>query len=147
MTNYSTSVVHGGAYHQLVEEVSKKTKQATSVQTVFSFFLSFLLPFLFFGFSPVSMQMVWCAGLHPICLPWSGIHWRRRCLAQSPCCICNVCRWIVVCPVAAVAYQVVLEPGIGQFREFESRRVHTRINSLGLFLVLKLTCGKRESVG
>ena len=42
--------------------------------------------------------------------------------------------------------QVILEPGIGQFREFEPRRVHTRINSLGLFLVHKLTCGKRESV-
>ena len=39
-----------------------------------------------------------------------------------------------------------LEPGIGQFREFEPRRVHTRINLLGLFLVHKLTCGKRESV-
>ena len=43
-------------------------------------------------------------------------------------------------------YQVILEPGIGQFREFEPRRVHTRINSLGLFVVHKLTCGKRESV-
>ena len=51
-------------------------------------------------------------------------------------------------PVAPVAYQVILEPGIGQFREFEPRRVHTctRINSLGLFLVYKLTCGTRESV-
>ena len=49
-------------------------------------------------------------------------------------------------PVAPVAYQVILEPGIGQFREFEPRRVHTRINSLGLFHVPKLTCGKRESV-
>ena len=48
--------------------------------------------------------------------------------------------------VAPVAYQVILEPGIGQFLEFEPRRVHTRINSLGLFLVDKLTCGKRESV-
>ena len=48
--------------------------------------------------------------------------------------------------VAPVAYQVILEPGIGQFRRFEPRRVHTRINSLGLFLVDKLTCGKRESV-
>ena len=48
--------------------------------------------------------------------------------------------------VAPVAYQVILEPGIGRFREFEPRRVHTRINSLGLFLVHKLTCGKRESV-
>ena len=46
--------------------------------------------------------------------------------------------------VAPVAYKVILEPGIGQFREFEPRRVHTRINSLGLFLVHKLTCGKRE---
>ena len=35
---------------------------------------------------------------------------------------------------------------IGQFREFEPRRVHTRLNSLGLFLVHKLNCGKRESV-
>ena len=40
----------------------------------------------------------------------------------------------VYTPVAPVAYQVILEPGIGQFREFEPRRVHTRINSLGLFL-------------
>ena len=32
-------------------------------------------------------------------------------------------------PVAPVAYLVILEPGIGQFREFESPRVHTRINS------------------
>ena len=48
--------------------------------------------------------------------------------------------------VAPVAYQVILEPGIGQFREFEPRRVHTRIDSLGLFLVDKLTCGKRERV-
>ena len=48
-------------------------------------------------------------------------------------------------PVAPVAYQVILEPGIGQFCEFESPRVHTRINSWGLFLVHKLTCGNRES--
>ena len=48
--------------------------------------------------------------------------------------------------VAPVAYQVILEPGIGQFREFEPRRVHTRINSLVRFLVDNLTCGKRESV-
>ena len=42
----------------------------------------------------------------------------------------------------------VLELGIGQFREFEPRRVHTSqsINSLGHLLVNKLTCGKRESV-
>ena len=49
-------------------------------------------------------------------------------------------------PVAPVAYQVLLEPGIGQFREFEPRQGHTRINSLGLFLVHKWACGKRESV-
>ena len=45
-----------------------------------------------------------------------------------------------------MAYQVILEPDIGQFRDFEPRRVHTRIHSLGLFLVLNLTCEKRESV-
>ena len=37
-------------------------------------------------------------------------------------------------PVAPVAYQVIPEPGIGQFREFEPRRVRTRINLLGHFL-------------
>ena len=31
--------------------------------------------------------------------------------------------------VAPVAYQVILEPGIGQFREFEFPRVHTLIDS------------------
>ena len=31
-------------------------------------------------------------------------------------------------------HQVILEPGIGQFCESEPRTVHTRINSLGLFL-------------
>ena len=35
---------------------------------------------------------------------------------------------------------------MGQFREFEARREHTRIYSLGLFLVHKVTCGKLESV-
>ena len=49
--------------------------------------------------------------------------------------------------VAPVAYQVILEPGTDQFREFESPRVQTRINSWGLFLAHNLTCGKRESVG
>ena len=49
-------------------------------------------------------------------------------------------------PVAPVAYQDIVEPGIGQFREFESLRVRTRISSWGLFLLHKLTCGKRESV-
>ena len=59
----------------------------------------------------------------------------------------------MIYPVAPVAYQVNFEPGQvnfepgrGQFREFEPRRVHTRIYLLGLFLVHKLTCGKRESV-
>ena len=49
-------------------------------------------------------------------------------------------------PVSPVANQVILEPGIGQFREFEPRRVHSRIK--GLFLVHKfvLSGGKRESV-
>ena len=32
-----------------------------------------------------------------------------------------------------VAYQVILEHGIGQFREFEPPRVHTRINAWGDF--------------
>ena len=32
-------------------------------------------------------------------------------------------------PVAPVEWQVILVPAIGQFREFESPRVHTRINS------------------
>ena len=36
-------------------------------------------------------------------------------------------------PVAPVAYQVILEPGIGHSRGFESLRVHTLINSRGLF--------------
>ena len=58
--------------------------------------------------------------------------------------LCSV--YDIMMSVAPVAYQVILEPGIGQFREFESPRVHTRINSWGLFLVHKLTCGKRESV-
>ena len=41
-------------------------------------------------------------------------------------------------PVAPVAYRVILEPGIGQFREFEPRRVHTRLNSLGLLCTNRL---------
>ena len=56
------------------------------------------------------------------------------------------CTFLYTEPVAPVAYQVILEPCIGPFREFESpRRVHTRINSWGL-LVHKLTRGKHESV-
>ena len=42
-------------------------------------------------------------------------------------------------PVAPEAYQITLEPGIGQFRQFESPRAHTRINSWVLFLVHKMT--------
>ena len=45
-----------------------------------------------------------------------------------------------------MAYRVILEPAIGQFREFEPPRVHTRLNSWGFFLVHQLTCGKRKSV-
>ena len=38
-----------------------------------------------------------------------------------------------------MAWQVILVPAIlvGQFREFDSPRVHTRINSYGLFLCTK----------
>ena len=48
--------------------------------------------------------------------------------------------------IAPVGYQVILEPGMVQVREFESPRGHTRTNLLGLSLVHRLTCGKRESV-
>ena len=37
-------------------------------------------------------------------------------------------------PVAPVAYQVILEPGISQFREFEPRRVHAVIIRWDFFL-------------
>ena len=47
-----------------------------------------------------------------------------------------------ILPVAEVAYQVIFEPGIRQFREFESPRVHMRIISWRLFLAHNLTCGK-----
>ena len=54
---------------------------------------------------------------------------------EMVCALKNLCTPLGVCirSVAPVAYQVVLEPGIGQFREFDSPRVHTRINSWGLF--------------
>ena len=42
--------------------------------------------------------------------------------------------------------EVILESGIAQFREFDPRQVHTRINSLRLLFAHNLTCGKRESV-
>ena len=41
-----------------------------------------------------------------------------------------------------MAYQVILEPGIGEFCEFEPPRVHTRINSWGLFFVHKIDLRK-----
>ena len=50
----------------------------------------------------------------------------------------------MVLPVAPVAYQVILEPGIGQFREFKPRRVHTRINSLGLFSCAQIDLRKAQ---
>ena len=53
---------------------------------------------------------------------------------------------VLYTPVAPVAFLVILEAGIGQFREFEPPRVHTRTNSWELFLVHELTCRKRESV-
>ena len=46
--------------------------------------------------------------------------------------------------VAPVAYKVILEPGVGQFREFESPWVHTRINRRGLCLAHKLYTYKPE---
>ena len=72
-----------------------------------------------------------------------AIHLARFMLAVL---VSGISQGMIMHPVAAVAYLVILEPGIGQFREFESPRVHTRINSWGLFPAHKLTCGKRESV-
>ena len=46
----------------------------------------------------------------------------------------EIIKWLAEEPVAPVAYQVILEPGIGQFREFEPRRVHTRIIRWDFFL-------------
>ena len=45
-------------------------------------------------------------------------------------------------PVAPVAYQVILEPGIGQFREFESPREQTRIHSWGLVYCARIDLRK-----
>ena len=50
--------------------------------------------------------------------------------------------FLTVVPVAPVSYQVILEPGIGQLREFEPRRVHTRINSLGVFSCAQIVLRK-----
>ena len=41
-----------------------------------------------------------------------------------------------------VAYQVILEPGIDQFREFESPRIRTRINFRGAFSCSLIDLGK-----
>ena len=41
-----------------------------------------------------------------------------------------------------MAYQVIFEPGIGQFREYEPRRVHTLENSSGLFLCAQIDLRK-----
>ena len=49
-------------------------------------------------------------------------------------------------PVAPVAYQVILGPGVGQFHEFESPRVHTRINSWGILLVHKIDLRKAREL-
>ena len=56
--------------------------------------------------------------------------------------IANIVYIYICIPVAPVAYEVILEPGIGQFREFEPRRVRTRINSLGLFLSAQIDMRK-----
>ena len=48
--------------------------------------------------------------------------------------------------LAPVAYQVIiLEPGIGQFREYEPRPINTRINWLGLFLVVHTQIDLRKA--
>ena len=43
--------------------------------------------------------------------------------------------YIIYEPVAPVAYQVILESGIGQFREFESPRVHILLYIHGDFFL------------
>ena len=45
-----------------------------------------------------------------------------------------------ILPVAPVAYQVILEPGIGQFREFESPRVHMGVHMWYKFVVTFFLC-------
>ena len=84
------------------------------------------------------------------CVIWArGARWQRF---SSNCGCPSTAPYRLLLPgmyyvlVGPVAYQVILEPGIGQFREFESTRVHTRIHSKGLYLMHQLTCGKRESV-
>ena len=46
--------------------------------------------------------------------------------------------------VAPVACQVIVEPGIGQFREFESLRVHTRIKISGEFSCAQIDLRKTQ---
>ena len=57
----------------------------------------------------------------------------------------ELCSWQRIPPRWRIRLSSSLVVYVGQFREFESRRVHSRIYSWGLFLVHKLTCGKRES--
>ena len=38
--------------------------------------------------------------------------------------------------VVLVAYQVIIEPGIGQFRKFKTPRVHICTSSWGLYLLV-----------
>ena len=49
-------------------------------------------------------------------------------------------------PVAPVACQIILKPGIGQFREFESPRVHTHSSKfVGTFACAQIDLrGARE---
>ena len=53
------------------------------------------------------------------------------------------CEYNTCMPVAPVVYQVVVELGIGQLREFEPRRLRTRDNSSRLFLVHNSTSGQK----
>ena len=47
-----------------------------------------------------------------------------------------------IVPFAPVVYQVILGPGIGQFREFESPRVHKFV---GICSCAQIDLGKRKS--
>ena len=65
--------------------------------------------------------------------PTGCYHLLSCCVSLALLC-CFVCVWGAremyrMEPVASVAYQVIPEPGIGQFRKFESHRVHPLINS------------------
>ena len=45
---------------------------------------------------------------------------------------------------APIEYQVILEPGVGQFREFESSRVRTCINCHGTFFCALIDLRKAQ---